>query len=132
MTTLSLENQIRGLEDLSGRTIGVYSGSTAEDYARKTNITFKAFPTIDSAIKVMLSRSIDAVIADAPVLEYYKYRNSNAGVEIVGPIFEPEKYGFALSPGSDNLAEAVNLEIFDAKESGLVAKVRVSYFGNNQ
>lgn len=132
MTTLSLNNQIRSLEDLPGRTIGVFSGSTAEEFARRKSLSFRAFPTIDSAVMALLSRDIAAVVGDAPVIEYYQHRNSGAAIEVVGPIFEAEKYGFALSPDNDNLSEAVTLELLEAKESGLVEKIRENYFGNNQ
>jgi len=115
MTMLSLNNQISNLSDLPGKTIGVFSGSTAEDYVREVGMMFQAFPSIESAVASLRKKDVAAIVADAPVLEYYQHNNPNSAVEVVGPIFEPDKYGFALNPGNP-LTEAVTLELLEGKE----------------
>ncbi|TWB93837.1 amino acid ABC transporter substrate-binding protein (PAAT family) [Synechococcus sp. Ace-Pa] len=128
MTMLSLNNQISNLSDLPGKTIGVFSGSTAEDYVREVGMMFQAFPSIESAVASLRKKDVAAIVADAPVLEYYQHNNPNSAVEVVGPIFEPDKYGFALNPGNP-LTEAVTLELLEGKENDLIEKLRADYFG---
>ena len=128
MTTLSLTNQINSLSDLSGKTVGVFTGSTAEDFARASGLSMQRYPDIDAAAEVLTNERISAIIADAPVLEYYQHRNPDVAVDVVGPIFEPDKYGFGLVRRSP-LTGPLTIELLGAKESGLIENLRVKYFG---
>jgi ABC-type amino acid transport substrate-binding protein len=112
MTTLALTNQIHNLGDLPGKTVGVFTGSIDEDFAR------------ESALR---DGRIAAILADAPLLEYYAATHPDEAVAVVGPIFEPDKYGFGLTLGSD-LTRPLTVQLLGAHESGLLAELRAKYF----
>jgi ABC-type amino acid transport substrate-binding protein len=128
MTTIALTNQIRNASDLPGKTIGVLAGGTAEEYAEANGITVFAYGDMDEAATALLRGRVDAVVGDAPNLEYYAYSNPDDPVRVIGPIFQPEKYGFGVSQKS-NLTRPVTLEILDAFEADEVEEFRTKYFG---
>ncbi len=128
MTTLSLTNQINSVEDLPGRPVAVFSGSVAETYARRAGMDARTFAHLGEAVDALVQGRVVAVIADAPVLEYYAHSNPQQPVTVVGPIFEPDKYGFGLPQGS-NLTRPLTVELIGAHESGVIEEIRARYFG---
>jgi ABC-type amino acid transport substrate-binding protein len=131
MTTLSLTNQINDASDLPGKSVGVFSGSVAEEFAEETGWSFQPFDDVQGAVAAMSSGRIDAVVGDAPVLEYYAHNNPRANVEVVGPIFEPDKYGFGLAQDS-RWTRPLTLELLSAHETNLIEDLRVRYFGDER
>lgn len=129
MTTLSLTNQINNVADLSGRRVGVQPGSVSDDYAREAGLNTRPFEHIEEAVEALTDGRIDAIIGDAPVLEYYAHINPDQPVTVVGPIFAPDKYAFGLVHGSE-LRRPFTVELIGAHESGLIEEIRTQYFGN--
>ena len=130
MTTLSLTNQINSVADLPGRAVGVQTGSVSEEYARAAGFSMQPFDHIDEAVAALLDGRIDAIIGDAPVLEYHAHTNPQQPVTVVGPIFAPDKYAFGLASGSD-MRRPLTVELIGAHESGLIEEIRARYFGND-
>lgn len=131
MTTLSLSNQINSVEDLSGRPVAVFSGSVAEAYASGAGMDARAFAHVGEAVDALMRGQVAAVIADAPVLEYYAHMHPQQPVTVVGPIFEPDKYGFGL-PHDSPLTRSLTVELIGAHESGAIEEIRTRYFGSAQ
>ena len=128
MTTIALTSQIRNADDLPGRVVGVRSGGTAEEYAEDSGLAYRSYVDIDEVVAALLQGKVEAVIGDGPVLEYYAFDNPDDPVRVVGPISQPEKYGFGISAKS-NLARPVTLEILGAFEIDQVEEIRAKYFG---
>lgn len=131
MTTLSLTNQVNSVADLPGKTVGVFTGSVAEEYVQGNRIASRSYRNLDEAVAALLNGRITAVVADAPVLEYYTLRHPGQPVTVVGRIFEPDKYGFGLQHSSD-LTRPLTVEIIGAHESGFLEELRSKYFGERQ
>jgi ABC-type amino acid transport substrate-binding protein len=129
MTTLSLTNQINSLADLPGKTVGVFTGSATEEFARDSGLRWRSFDHIDEAVSALFGGRIAAIVADAPVLEYYANSHPDMPVVVVGPIFAPDKYGFGL-PRNDDLTRPLTVELIGAHERGLVEDLRANYFGD--
>ncbi len=128
MTTIALTSHISNAADLPGKTIGVLSGATAEEYAEENGLAFRTFNDFDRAVSAMMRGRVDAIVGDAPNLEYYAFSNPDRPVSVVGPIFQPEKYGFGIARSS-NLARPVTLEILGAYEVEQIEALRAKYFG---
>ena len=131
MTTLSLTSQINSAADLPGRVIGVQPGSVAAEYARQNGLNTRSFEQIDEAVAALMSGQIDAIIDDAPVLEYYAHTHPDQSVAVVGAIFEPDKYAFGLNHKSE-LTRPLTVRLIGAHESGLIEEIRTRYFGTIQ
>lgn len=129
MTTLALTNQIHNVADLPGKTVGVFTGSVAEEYANDSALASRAYQNIDEAVQALLDGKIDAIIGDAPVLEYYAHSQREVPVSVVGPIFERDKYGFGFSKATE-LTKQLNLEVIGSHENDLVEELRSKYFGH--
>jgi ABC-type amino acid transport substrate-binding protein len=128
MTTLSLTNQINSVADLPGRVVGVQPGSVSEDYARRAGLNARPFQHIEEAANALAAGAIDAVLGDAPVLEYYAHTNPARGLAVVGPLFAPDKYAFGLTQDS-RLTRQLSVEIIGLHESGRLGQIRARYFG---
>lgn len=130
MTTLSLTNQINSLADLPGKTVGVFTGSVSEEFARNSEFDLHSFPNIDEAVAALHDGRIVAIIGDAPVLEYYSHTHPERRVDVIGGIFEPDKYGFGL-PRNSPYTRRLTVELIGAHESGLVERLHTKYFGES-
>mgnify|MGYP001772550989 CR=1 FL=1 len=101
----------KGLEDLSGKRVGVQTGTTAEilvmDYVNATGvkIDLKSYPTYTLATKDLVNDNLDAVIVDSPVA---KTLAKLYNVEISSTIQTGEKYGLAVKKGNTELLSAIN------------------------
>lgn len=71
-----------------------------EELSVSTGLDTRSYPGIEAAVKALDERRISTIVGDAPVLEYNIKMNPGLGLDVVGPIFEPDKYAFALEPGS--------------------------------
>jgi ABC-type amino acid transport substrate-binding protein len=128
MTTLSLANQINSLADLPGKAVGVFAGSVSEEFARSSGLEVHAFPNIDEAVTALQDGDIAAIIGDAPVLEFYAHSHPEQRVDVIGGIFEPDKYGFGLPLNSPS-TRRLTVELIGAHERGLVEQLHDKYFG---
>ncbi|MCD7061234.1 transporter substrate-binding domain-containing protein [Pelagibacterium xiamenense] len=128
MTTLQLTGRINEIADLPGHSVGVAAGSTAEEFVDNALVLARTFNGTADSVEALVSGRIDAVIGDAPVLEYYAHTHPDVAVDVVGPIFQPEKYAFAM-PLSSALRRAVSVEVIGALEDGLIEDMREEYFG---
>ncbi len=130
MTTLSLTNEISSLDDLEDRTVGAFTGSVAEEFVIEQGMERRSYRDIDAAVAALRSGRIDAIVGDAPVLEYFAHTNPDIPLDVVGAIFEPDKYGFALPKGSA-LRRPVTVAIIGAHESDEIERLRIKYFGDD-
>lgn len=129
MTTLSLTNQINSLSDLGDRPVGVLTGTVQQDFARNEGLRARSYPGIDSAVEAVVNGDVAAIIHDAPVLEYYAHTHSDQPVEVVGRLFEKDKYGFAL-PRQSALTHPLTVELLGALDADEIEGLRAKYFGS--
>ncbi|MBP3222563.1 MAG: glutamate ABC transporter substrate-binding protein [Actinomycetaceae bacterium] len=102
-------SNISGLNDLSGKTVGVQAGSTTPDilkeFAPQANV--KEYQTDDEIQEALAQGRIDAYVVDNTLLAS-AVAERPADFKIVGDPFGPEDpYGIGLPKGSDG-AEFVN------------------------
>jgi ABC-type amino acid transport substrate-binding protein len=131
MTTASLtQTSINSPADLHGKLTGVLAGSASEDYLRGVGTFLSTFADIDEAGTALMEGRVEAVVADAPVVEYWTYTHPAAGVTPAGDLFRHEKYAFALNRHNDRLAERVSLELIYLHELGLIAELKAKFMGS--
>ena len=128
MTTLSLTSQISSVDDLSGKTVGVMSGTVQEDFAKEEGLRIQTYAGLNDAVEGLLNGDVTAIIHDAPVLEYYAHTHSDQPIEVVGRLFEKDKYGFALPPRS-TLTRPLTLAVLGAIDAGEIEDLRTKYLG---
>lgn len=130
MTAISLTQNINSLADLPGKTVGVFTGSVAERFIGDLGISSISYDDLTDAVPVLKAGHIDAIVADAPILEHYDHSNPEQKMAVVGSIFHPDKYGFAFPYDSD-LTTPVTLQVLEMQEDGTLAIIKQKYFGNS-
>lgn len=128
MTVDGIRGHLSGPGDLPGHFIGLVAGSESEDYARVRNLDYAAYPTTEAAVAGLVKGDVQAVLGDAPVLQYFDYQNPRLPIHEVGPIFQPVNYGFAVRPNSP-LREPINLALLHLAEVGDFDLLGRNYFG---
>lgn len=131
MTATSLTNQIHSLSDLAGKTVGVLEGSVGQDYIQGLGIPTRSYDNMDASAQGLADAEVDAIVGDAPVLEYFAHTHPNQPVRVVGNMFHPDKYGFGF-PLQSELLRPVTLELLGLREAGAIRDLRVKYFGNTR
>jgi ABC-type amino acid transport substrate-binding protein len=131
LTVNSLKGDINGPSDLPGRKVATLKGSTAEAWLSAHNSKVAAATTVEECVALLRDGKVDAVVYDAPILQYEVAKLNDETLQMVGPIFERQNYGFALQQDS-NLREKVNQTLLTLHERGIGADLRKKYFGEEQ
>jgi len=84
---------------------------------------------IEAAYELLDDGDVDAVVFDAPVLDYWASHNSGGKLTTVGAEFDKVSYGIAVSDQNAELREQINRVLLDAIESGEYDLLRDRWFG---
>lgn len=128
MTVTHINRKIENVADLQDKSVAVRVGSVAESYLQARSIATVPFNHLSDAVDALINDEVSAVVADAPVLEYYVHTNPKAPLEVVGNVFSPDKYGFAFPPQS-SLVKPATVAIISAHENESLARLKNKYFG---
>jgi len=128
MTTNALHQEIHGTTDLKDKTVGVLAGTLGERYASEHHLSTKSFPDLDAAVRDLVDQKIDAIVFNAPELEYYDLKHPELPITEVGQVFERLNCAFALPLGSP-LRREVDIQLLKLQELGAVSRLRDRYFG---
>jgi polar amino acid transport system substrate-binding protein len=126
-TVQRLKSNIRGPEDLPGKAIGTFSGSLAADYLTKRGLPFAALHDRNEAITKLLSNEIRAVVFAAPTLQYWVATQGQGELQVVGPVFQPERIGVAVAEGSP-LRKRINTAMDTLYDEGTYAEIYARWF----
>lgn len=83
---------------------------------------------IEEAFEKLEKNEVEAVVFDAPILEYYALNDGFGKVEVIGELFDKQDYGFVLQEGSP-LREKINRAILTIQENGLYDTLYKKWFG---
>ncbi|MEL1265886.1 transporter substrate-binding domain-containing protein [Pseudoxanthomonas putridarboris] len=122
-----LSRQINDVRDLEGRPVGVAAGSAAERFAIDTGLTPVRYRGMEEAARLLARGDVAAIVGDAPLLEYYAHAYPEAGLEVVGRLFNPDKYGFVMRHGSA-LQKPLAIRLLRLREGGQLEALRSRYF----
>ncbi|MFO7662911.1 MAG: transporter substrate-binding domain-containing protein [Chloroflexota bacterium] len=127
LTVQQLTSDIRGPEDLPGKRVATVEGSTSANYLTANNIQFTGVIDIEEAYILMERSMVDAIVYDAPILNYYSVSAGRGDVNIVGSVFKPEKYSIALPTGSP-LREQINEVLLAMYQDGTMEQIENRWF----
>jgi polar amino acid transport system substrate-binding protein len=122
---------IKSLEDLSGQTLGVQSGTTGKMYAEENapeGVELKDYEDLALELTSVKNGQVPAAINDIPVL--LDYAKENPDVEVAAQFETGEQYGFGMKKGtSQELQRVVNRVIQRAKDDGTYERLYEKWFG---
>ena len=126
-----LRSTIHGPDDLPGKTIASVSGTVAGDYLAQRGLQFVSVNDGPAAIRMLTQGEVQAVVFDAPTLQYWAARQGNGVVQVVGPIFRQEKYAIAVAEGSP-LRKPINQALLEIYEDGTYDKIYAKWFSQGK
>lgn len=127
LTVRELESSISGVTDLPGNRVGTVGDTVAAEYLDDANLSYTAFDDVDAALTALMAGELDAVVYDAPVLQYRAGTDYRNQVELAGAAFDPDPYAIALQPGSD-LREPIDEAILALRQDGTLDALREKWF----
>ncbi len=130
LTVQQLSGQINGLSDLPGRRVATVEGTIAADYLTARFIRFTGVEKIEDAYVMLEQDEIDAVVFDAPVLNYFVSTTGNGFARLVGPLFAEDYYGIAL-PRNSPLRKPINEMLLQIREDGTYEALVAKWFNDS-
>jgi ABC-type amino acid transport substrate-binding protein len=128
LTMRKLRSGIEKQHDLFGKRVATLEGSYAEDATRNLGADVLVTRKIEEAYKKLLNDEVLAVVFDEPVLLYFASHEGKDKVKLVGDLFHPQNYGFAISEGSE-MREPINQALLKIIETGEYNILYKKWFG---
>ncbi|MFA6814816.1 MAG: basic amino acid ABC transporter substrate-binding protein [Lentisphaeria bacterium] len=127
------ETQIKGIEDLVGKNIGVQIGTTGAIMAGKVkDAKVKNFNANTDAVLELKNGGIDAIIQDLPVMSYFlKSGGGDAYAKLVGKTLSAEEYGIVTKKDNTKLAKEISAALTALKANGKYKEIYEKWFGSN-
>jgi len=126
-----LRSEISGPDDLVGRRVATVVHSAGESYLPSIGVGPVVVDRVDDAYRLLSEGEVEAVVFDAPVLQYHAAREGAGEVITVGSDFQRVQYGLMLSEHDAELRERVNLALLDLVESGVYGRLHDGWFGTS-
>lgn len=116
--------------DLTGKTIAVQTGTTAESFCMESGYTVNAYAANNDAQSALLQGKVDAwVIDDLTAADMVKVYNAQGGDQLVilSEAMTTEPYAFAMAFGSEDTIEAINGILKTMLDTGAIAAIFDQY-----
>jgi len=126
--------EVKTLEELAGKRLGVQGGTTGEDYI-KTQVQEKglkievvSYKDLAALQQALATNQVVAAVNDLPV--WNEYIKANPGKVVVAAGFDTgEQYGFAVKKGNAELLKEVNAALAAARGDGSYDKIYAEWIG---
>jgi len=129
------DSNINELNDLKGKTIGVQSGSTAEEILTESEI-YKDLKEVVSytenitAFMDMETNQIECVFLDNVVANYYITSN-NKQYKVLSEGLQDEEYAIGFRKQDKELCNKINEILLEMKEDGTLGSISAKWFGSD-
>ena len=123
---------IQNVEDLEGKTIASRLGSTSASYIEENIVgaTANTYEQLDQMYLSVEGGGSDAVLYDAPNVEYYILTAGEDSLKVVGDLLEAQDYGIAVAKDNDDLLAAMNEALAEIIDDGTYAEIFEKWFGS--
>ena len=129
-TVQRLRSTITGPRDLPGKTVATQPGTLAAAYLQRQRIPFVEVNDGAEAVNLLMRGKVQAVVYDAPTLQYWLARSKQIDLQIVGPVFMPEMYGIALAVGNP-LRKRINEALLEIYQDGTYSVIHDKWFAQS-
>ena len=129
LTVARINSQIKSPADLIGKSVCTVADTTSVPALDKVGVQFTAAPKIDDCYAGFEKHTFDAVVYDAPVLQYYVAHRGAGVADVAGPIFKDEDYGVVFPVGSD-LRREFDDALLAVQEEGEFDRLKQKWFGS--
>ncbi|MBR2284407.1 MAG: amino acid ABC transporter substrate-binding protein [Ruminococcus sp.] len=127
-------SEIKSMDDLSGKTIGVQSGSTAQEilegWDKFSEITESPLEDNVEALRQMELGFSDAVFLDSVVANYFITSNDKDYIVLDGNL-EAEEYAIGFRKEDQALRDKVQETLSGMKADGKLGEISTKWFGSD-
>jgi polar amino acid transport system substrate-binding protein len=126
--------EVKTLEELAGKRLGVQGGTTGEDYIntqvkeKGLKIEVVSYKDLAALQQALATNQVVGAVNDLPV--WNEYIKANPGKVVVAAGFDTgEQYGFAVKKGNAELLKTVNDALAAARTDGTYDKIYETWIG---
>ena len=131
LAVTELRSEISGPSDLTGRRVATVTNSAGERYLPSIGVGPVLVDDVEDAYPLLSEGEVDAVVFDAPVLQFHAAREGAGEVATVGADFQRVQYGLMLSENDVELKESIDLALLNLVESGVYQQLHDAWFGSH-
>ena len=131
LTVQQLQSSIKGPSDLPGKTIATAPGSIAAAYLTQLGLPYVEVTDGEEAYKMITQGQVQAIVFDAPTLQYWAAKRGQGVLQLVGPVFRPVKYGIAVADGSP-LRKKLNQAMLTLYQEGTYEDIYGKWFAQGK
>lgn len=127
------ETAIKGLDDLTGKTIGVQVGTKPVEIASAvSDAEVRQFDANTQSFLELTHGNIDAVIIDKAVGMYYLNQGAGKDLKMVGDAVDKAEMVMAVKKGNTQLQSDLNKALDELKANGEYQKIYEKWFGKKE
>ncbi|AEV28522.1 periplasmic component of amino acid ABC-type transporter/signal transduction system [Sphaerochaeta pleomorpha str. Grapes] len=114
------KSTVKGIENLTGKKIGVQIGTTGDFALENYQVTKKVYDDIGLAIEDLLNGNLDAAVCDSLIASDFVLANANysSKLTVAGEPFTQEDIAIAVKKGNTELLNLVNKGLQMMKDDG--------------
>ncbi len=131
LTVATIQSKIGSPADLIGKRVCTVANTTSAPALEKLGVGFTGLAQISDCYAGLKDGAFDAVVYDAPVLDYYVNHDGAGIAAMAGPIFKDEDYGIVFPIGS-KLKEDADRAILSMQEDGQYDLLKQKWFGSSR
>ena len=131
LTVERIHSSIQGPSDLPGKIIATAPGSVAAAWLTSRGLSFVPVTHIEQAYTMLTRGEIQAVVYEAPRLQYWIATRGPSMVSLVGPVFRPENYAIAVPIGSP-LRKRINEALLSMEADGTAEGIERMWFATSR
>ena len=129
------DSEIASQADLSGMTIAVQNGSTAQEILAASDVitngaTMMELGTNVEALQQLELNMVDAVFLDS-VVANYEITSTGKNFKVLEDGLSQEEYAIGFRKGDQALCDKVTEVLMEMKEDGTIAKISTEWFGSD-
>ena len=128
------DSKIKSLRDLSGKKVGVQSGSTAQevldDPVEYPDVSIKPFDNVMRLLDSLEQKKVDAALLDS-VAAYYSIFSKDEKYYILSDSLGEEEYAVGFRKNDHKLRDKVQEIISSIKADGTLGEISKKWFGSD-
>lgn len=128
LTVAKLDYLISTPKDLARGKIASIEHSISDNYLKDRRIYPIYFKNVTEGLHAIIDKKVDAMVYDAPLLQYISNEKFSNDIIITDALFERQNYGIAL-PQESTLRESINRVMLEIIHSPQWDKIKYKYLG---
>lgn len=129
LTVENFNSKIQTPADLIGKRVCTVAETTSTTNLTKLGVDYTGMREVEECYSGLRDGKFDAIVFDAPVLQYYVLHEGAGVANIAGPIFHDEDYGLLFPLGSP-LRRQVDDALLSIRESGDFDLIKQKWLGS--